>query len=40
MIVAHIAVLPDQTLSQLLGHPRARGAQVMRVLKDVAVMGK
>ena len=36
MIVAHVAVLPDQTLGQLLGHARARGPQVMRVLQDVA----
>ena len=35
MIVAHVAVLPDQTLGQLLGHTRARGPQVVCVLKDV-----
>ena len=37
MIVAHVAVLPDQTLGQLLGHPGARGPQVVRILQDVAI---
>ena len=35
MIVAEVAVFSDQTLGQLLGHTRARGPQVVRVLKDV-----
>ena len=38
MIVTHVAVLPDQALGKLLGDPRARGPQIMRVLQDVAIM--
>ena len=38
MIVAHVAVLPDQALGQLLGDAGAGGPQVVRVLQDVASM--
>ena len=38
MIVAHVAVLPDQALGQLLGYPRARGPKIVRILQDVASM--